>query len=627
MKTKRIISLLLLALILSFGLPSTAWAVTIAQKTLAKLGAGGLWALVTPKYGAQYVQHGYANLRVYSGDGIVLAQPDQAAAQPQFLCETKILETNGVGFEIEEIAVFVYDISSDIFIEDISPLPKMQDRYVPAYQSISYTSGCPWNNPQYEIIVVAGTDDNGHALEFYGVIERMALPIDAIVSVAPTYDTHNLRHNAEYEIEVAEDVWWVPAVSLGATQYTNMQIAQLVSDTPEDKQAFVRTLYEALQLFQISNFSSGDDNVHLKENNIIWEHHKPGYDAVRTNTGCCATDTNWLNYLLKGDYPEVGYLAWSQTDGSGHIINYILYDGYYYFIDLTHYRTDYTESCAVESGALSDYERSDFITGNLHKTSSVDAYIHYILEQFNNPPALFFLYQAENCMPVASVSTRDGMKILYPNNADIRIAYDDKADDLLCEFVHPPKKQYAWNNIKSANFKVDSKYLADDAESAPTTAPFFRPGDTLTIANARSGFATVNGTDYEAIDMKDAAFCSFTRNIRLNGSNAKSNYEFRLPPKLNGQTVQDMDSLVLGNLLFSVPSFVNDVQIACCVQNADMLTVQAVDRDCYRKAIQMYIERDEQGQWQDTPVYWFLIQYQLDDTVINKFIRFACKVH
>ena len=105
----------------------------------------------------------------------------------------------------------------------------------------------------------------------------------------------------------------------------------------------------ALQLYQISDFRAADDNVRIPESGINWEHHKPGYYAVLTNEGCCATDSNWLNYILRGDYEEVGYMATSQRDGGGHIFNYIKHEGFYYFIDLTHYRaSDY--NTAVENG-------------------------------------------------------------------------------------------------------------------------------------------------------------------------------------------------------------------------------------------------------------------------------------
>ena len=127
------------------------------------------------------------------------------------------------------------------------------------------------------------------------------------------------------------------------------------------------TLYEALQLYQVGNFAPSADNIRSFENGINWEHHKPGYHAVRTNTGCCATDSNWLRYILDGDYDEVGFLATSQRDGSGHVYNYILQDGWYYFIDLTHYHAQGSPiNTSEESGDLSHYRATDFILGNIH---------------------------------------------------------------------------------------------------------------------------------------------------------------------------------------------------------------------------------------------------------------------
>ena len=79
----------------------------------------------------------------------------------------------------------------------------------------------------------------------------------------------------------------------------NTTFEQITFIRPEQKQEEISTLYEAIQLFKISGFTYTEDNVNILENDIYWEHHKPGRDAVRTNTGCCAADTNWLNYILR----------------------------------------------------------------------------------------------------------------------------------------------------------------------------------------------------------------------------------------------------------------------------------------------------------------------------------------
>ena len=114
-------------------------------------------------------------------------------------------------------------------------------------------------------------------------------------------DLSLLRHDAQYDIEVFDGVFWVPAVSLGESRYTNAEIAAMLDDSPEEKQAKIKTLYEALQLYQIGDFRSADDNVRISENGIDWEYHTPGRSAVINNCGCCATDSAWLRYLLDGD--------------------------------------------------------------------------------------------------------------------------------------------------------------------------------------------------------------------------------------------------------------------------------------------------------------------------------------
>lgn len=100
------------------------------------------------------------------------------------------------------------------------------------------------------------------------------------------FDTENLRINADYEIKVYDDVYLVPVRQLGGTRYTNTEIKAMLKLTPEEKRQRISTLYEAIQLYQASNFRGVFDNVPLNG----WEVHKPGYHAVRTNEGCCAAD-------------------------------------------------------------------------------------------------------------------------------------------------------------------------------------------------------------------------------------------------------------------------------------------------------------------------------------------------
>ena len=254
-------------------------------------------------------------------------------------------------------------------------------------------------------------------------------------------DLSLLRHDAAYSIEVFNGVFWVPAVSLGESRYTNAEIAAMLDDSPEEKQAKIGTLYEALQLYQIGDFRSADDNVRISENGIDWEYHTPGRNAVINNCGCCATDSAWLRYLLDGDYDEIGYITTSQRDGSGHVYNYIQNDGWYYIIDLTHYRNDWIATIE-ENGDMAAYSRSDRVLGNIHRTKDLASFVNYVQDAFNDPPGLMFRLTCEDVTPLDGVRSQDGVTIVRPESYEpyITCIFDDPADNLTYSYVPDPTK-------------------------------------------------------------------------------------------------------------------------------------------------------------------------------------------
>ena len=252
-------------------------------------------------------------------------------------------------------------------------------------------------------------------------------------------DLSLLRHDAAYSIEVFDGVFWVPAVSLGKSRYTNAEIAAMLNDSPEEKQAKIGTLYEALQLYQIGDFRSADDNVRISENGIDWEYHTPGQNAVINNCGCCATDSAWLRYLLDGDYDEIGYITTSQRDGSGHVYNYIQDDGWYYIIDLTHYRNDWIATIE-ENGDMDAYSRSDPVLGNIHRTKDLASFVNYVQDAFNDPPGLMFRLTCEDVTPMDGIRSQDGVTIVRPESYEpyVTCIFDDPADNLTYSYVPDP---------------------------------------------------------------------------------------------------------------------------------------------------------------------------------------------
>ena len=120
------------------------------------------------------------------------------------------------------------------------------------------------------------------------------------------------------------------------------------------------------------------------------------HDAVRTNNGCCASSANWLNYILKGDYDEVGFISTMQASGGGHVYNYIKQDGWYYFADLTIWHAGQNAN-ATETGNMDNYYHSNSIHGNVHRAVSMKAFVQYLVDADEYMTAdLAYTYVAEN---------------------------------------------------------------------------------------------------------------------------------------------------------------------------------------------------------------------------------------
>jgi len=258
--------------------------------------------------------------------------------------------------------------------------------------------------------------------------------------VAPSeYDTETLRYNANFRVKVAEGVNWVPVNTLGKPNMTSEEIEALGRD-PEKLKEKLNTLYDVIQYIQVADFRSADDNIRIDEGGISWEHHKPGEVAIITNEGCCATISNLMNSLLEGNYEEVGFIAYSQSDGGGHVFNYIEHNNLYYFIDLTHYKNDFM-CTAVEDGTLTSYYASDFIAGNVHEAVRIEDYVKYCRDNYNDPPVLWSLYMAKNCLPIGRpVNGGPLLEIVYPESSKerVKIVYDKPNDNMQYSFKKSP---------------------------------------------------------------------------------------------------------------------------------------------------------------------------------------------
>ena len=132
------------------------------------------------------------------------------------------------------------------------------------------------------------------------------------------------------------------------------------------------------------------------------------------------------------------------------MLNYIRDGGFWYFVDLTHYRLDFLRKAGVETGLAGDYLASDFVAGNLHRAASPLDYVRYCLGAFTDPPDLFFLYTAEDCLPAAAGEIAGTTVIYYPQGRNVTVLYDPPDDRLETAFVPAPEAVPDWSIYPSA---------------------------------------------------------------------------------------------------------------------------------------------------------------------------------
>ena len=92
----------------------------------------------------------------------------------------------------------------------------------------------------------------------------------------------------------------------------------------------------------------------------IWHTNMNARQVMETKLGNCGSCANLANYLLEGDYEEVGFMdhAYFPGEGGSHVYNYILHEGKYYIVDFSWYVFgNYTLDLTYPIPVLEDLEQ------------------------------------------------------------------------------------------------------------------------------------------------------------------------------------------------------------------------------------------------------------------------------
>ncbi|MBQ4649559.1 MAG: hypothetical protein IJB73_02535 [Firmicutes bacterium] len=126
---------------------------------------------------------------------------------------------------------------------------------------------------------------------------------------------------------------------LTTPEYSDKEIKQMIesSVTQEELADIIKTPADIISLFNVIDYAEHevDDNCnHFDEDvmvdwGFIWSSSK----VYENRSGNCGGTSTIVNYLLKDDFAEQGYVEYSNHLSGGHIFNYFKLDDYYIMCD------------------------------------------------------------------------------------------------------------------------------------------------------------------------------------------------------------------------------------------------------------------------------------------------------
>lgn len=126
---------------------------------------------------------------------------------------------------------------------------------------------------------------------------------------------------------------------LGGTTLTAEEAYALVDAEPEVVKEKVKTAPDLLMYMLAANIGDNHGCYCDRWGNYTWHTNYTAGKVMETHLGNCGSCANLANYLLEGDYEEIGFIlhAYYPGNGGGHVYNYIKYQGEYYIVDFSWY--------------------------------------------------------------------------------------------------------------------------------------------------------------------------------------------------------------------------------------------------------------------------------------------------
>lgn len=128
---------------------------------------------------------------------------------------------------------------------------------------------------------------------------------------------------------------------------SNDEMNKLIeNDNPEEIAKQISTVADCICYFVKADFCYGDGMI--RNSRAVCS----AFQTIDRKVGQCASISSCMNFILWGDYDEIGYIV-----VSSHVMIYIKQDGIYYSINPTSYLRDEKTQPAGEERCITDYTK------------------------------------------------------------------------------------------------------------------------------------------------------------------------------------------------------------------------------------------------------------------------------
>lgn len=283
-------------------------------------------------------------------------------------------------------------------VQDASPLKKIRSLSTLDIRDNKLASGLQLVQiASLKNLKLAGNPIFDYSSLYYAAGSLEALDIDRSKIEMPKFNTRYSIMGASFSIPLSGGVEWVPLSSTGGSRIENSQVKTILKQGFTSLQGQVRRPYELIQVLAGNTWFDLEDiqSVQTDAAGVRWTVLPSATQTQGINKGNANGIAVLAQGLLRGDYPESGYLAVVYDDNSYRLINYFMtevnekiYDDEdevdrivgrndYYIFSPESYLPEAKDKPAVETGVLDDYFGSDVLS-NMYKGKSLKVMAEWI---------------------------------------------------------------------------------------------------------------------------------------------------------------------------------------------------------------------------------------------------------